>query len=556
MTEANSVCSTDALAQASGSAGAAQCATNSLLRPAPTGEISLRERLFSIDEQNSRTAPDALTVGALIYLALPTLIFLAGWLRWWAAIPMLALTLVSLSQFIHRQGRHWTNPYSFGATIFIVVIAFAWASLGGAGHFFESNPDWLMRDKVLGDLTLTDWPPAYSFVDGHAHILRTALGFFLPAAVVGKLFGIASVDVALYLYCAIGCSLFLLLLPLPKKPGGLLLGLLLVTILFSGMDYLGIVLITGTTPLFPLRLEWWVPFSYSSFTGAMHWAPNHAIPLLLVSVLFYRHWGHRSWPMLFMVMLPLTVIWTPFAAAAILPFLVLASWRWFAQGNQFSDSHISFVQLLASALLTILTLRLLTLDLAAIPALPSPTAAANWNFDTDRIALKYLLFILMEFAILALLLARDLRHSHGLFWLACAILTILPLLKFGPSNDLLLRLSTPCLVVILITLIEQIAQWTKAGKIPRAGYAIALILLIGAATPFNEMYRAATFKASVPDYGRSLVEQHWDTEPPHYVGVANSAWLNSVLSAPTRVPNASERRSQGLPPAAPAAVSR
>ena len=523
---------------------------------APVGETSLRQRLFSIDEKNSRTAPDALTVAALFYIALPTLIFLGGWLRWWAAIPMLVLTLVSVAQFLHRQDLRWTNPYSIGATLLIIAIAFAWASLGGAGHLFESNPDWLMRDKVLGDLTLTDWPPAYSFVDGQAHILRTALGFFLPAAVVGKLFGIASVDIALYLYCAIGCSLFMLLLPLPKKPGALLIGLLLVAIFFSGMDYLGIFLITGTTPLFPLRLEWWVPFSYSSFTGAMHWAPNHAIPLWLVSVLFYRHWGHQSWPMLFMVMLPMTVIWTPFAAAAILPFLVLASWRWFALGNKFTDSQIDFVQLLAAALLTCLTVRLLTLDFAAIPALPSPTATANWSIDTDRIALKYLLFVLMEFAILALLLARGVRHSQGLFWLAGAILALLPLLKFGPSNDILLRLSTPCLIVILIVLIESMSQWAEAGKMPGEGYAIALALLIGAATPFNEMYRALTFKPSIPDYARSLVEQHWNTEPPHYVGVANSTWLNSVLRAPTRVPNATERRDQGLLTPAPAALSK
>ena len=99
----------------------------------------------------------------------------------------------------------------------------------------------------------------------------------------------------------------------------------------------------------------------------MHWAPNHAIPIWLISTLFYRHWGHASWPALFLVMLPLTVIWTPFAAAAILPFLLLASWRWFALGNSYSAAGITITQAIAAGLITALTVRLMSLDFAALP---------------------------------------------------------------------------------------------------------------------------------------------------------------------------------------------
>ena len=65
-------------------------------------------KLFSIDEGNSTLAPDAITIAALLYLALPTLIFLGGWLRPWAAIPMVVLTLLSLAQFIRRDDVRWT----------------------------------------------------------------------------------------------------------------------------------------------------------------------------------------------------------------------------------------------------------------------------------------------------------------------------------------------------------------------------------------------------------------------------------------------------------------
>lgn len=501
------------------------------------------QRLLSIDEANSARAPDGLTAAALIYLALPSLIFVAGWLRPPAAIPLLALTLLALVQYLRREDMHWSIPQSPGACVIIVIVAFAWASLGGAGHFFAANSDWLMRDKVLGDLTFSDWPPAYSVVDGHPHILRSAIGFFLPAAVIGKFAGIASVDLALYLYAALGCSLFLLLLPLPTRPGRWLFVLLLVAIFFSGMDYLGVVLATGSLPIFPLRLEWWGPFSYPSLTGQIYWAPNHVIPVLLVTTLFYRHWGHRAWPALFLIMLPLTVIWSPFVVAGILPFLALATLRWFMLGQRLADSQITIWQLIAAALMTWLTVRLMTLDIAAIPAAPTAEAAPN----PDSLILDYLLFILIEFAILALLLARKLQHSHGLFWLGCAILALLPVYRYGPTNDTMLRLSTPSLIVLLLITLDQVRRWASQRNFPPTAWAIGIILLIGACTPFNEMWRAHSFKRVAPDYGCSLVEYHWNTEPPHYVGRLDRSDLIAVLRAPTPVPTAAERKSRCSP---------
>jgi hypothetical protein len=503
------------------------------------------QRLLSIDEANSTHAPDGLTAATLLYLALPGLIFLAGWLRPAAAMPMLAITLLALVQFLRREDMRWSIPQSPGAGVMIVAVACAWASLGGAGHFFAANSDWLMRDKVLGDLTFSDWPPAYSVVDGHPHILRSAIGYFLPAAVVGKLAGIASVDLALYLYTALGCSLFLLLLPLPNRPGRWLFGLLLVTIFFSGMDYLGVVFATGSPPIFPLRLEWWGPFSYPSFTGQVYWAPNHVIPLLLVTTLFYRHWGQRAWPALFLILLPLTVIWSPFVVAGILPFLMLATLRWFALGQRFADSGITFWQIASAVLMSWLALRLMTLDIASIPDTPTAAVAPH----PDGLIHDYLLFVLLEFAILALLLARNLRHSQGLFWLACAILLLLPAYRYGPTNDTMLRLPTSSLVFLLLITLDQLQDWAVRRKFPPTAWAIGIVLLIGACTPFNEMWRAFFFKRIPPDYGCNLVEYHWNTEPPHYVGRLDRPDLIAVLRAPTLVPTAADRKSRCSPAA-------
>lgn len=503
------------------------------------------DTLLSIDREQSCSPPDVLTATTLVYLAVPNFVFLLGWLK---PLPGVAVSLLlgyALVQFFRRSDFVWRIPQSSAAFVLTVVIAFAWASLGGAGHFFQTNPDWITRDKVLGDLTFSAWPPAYSFTGEQANILRTAFGLFLPIAAIGKAFGIGVVDIIAYIYVAIGCCLFMMLLPLPRRAGPVLVATLLVTMFFSGMDYLGILLITGTTPLFPLRLEWWVPFSYSSLTGQMHWAPNHALPLWLVTCLFYRHWGHAAWPAIFILLLPITVIWTPFAAAAILPFLALATWRWFAQGLRFKDSRISLWQIASALAISWISLRLMTLNIGSIPAAPTVDVAPN----PDRFALKYLLFILMEFGILALLLIRGLTHSQGLFWISCLTLTVLPLYQYGPSNDTMLRLSTPSLVLLLIATLAQLRNWVESRHMPRNGWLICCFLLVGACTPFNEMWRAATFHRTPPNYGISLIEQHRNNEAPHYIGRLDRADLIALMRQPSMVPRAEQRRTQGLWPA-------
>lgn len=508
----------------------------------------LLDGLTSIDATHSKQAPDLLTAAAIVYLGLPNIVFLVGWLKPVFGIPLTLLVAVALWQLLRRPDWQWKQPYTIAALLTITVVGFLWASLGGAGHFFTTNPDWMVRDTVLADLTLTPWPPAYSDDGGAAHILRSAFGFFLVPAAISKWIGFQWIDIAAYVWAAAGSTLFLLLLPLPHKAGGKLGLGLLIALFFSGMDFLGIVLLTGITPIFPLRLEWWVPFSYSSLTGQLHWAPNHAIPLWLISTLFYRHWGHRFIPVLSVVLLPLLMVWTPFAVAGVLPFMAIAVVRWFAQGNGNPFAELKASQIATALVLTYLMLRFLTLGVAAMGA-GAPTVSVAPN--NDDFVLKYLLFVLMEFAILGLLLARSLKHSLGIFWLAFAILLLLPLYQFGPSNDTMLRLSTPCLVILLIITLDQASTW--ATPFSRAffkseAWLIVLVLLIGACTPFNEMWRAATFRRNLPNYGMSLVEQQNGFEPPHYIGHLNKRDLVVLLNRPSRVPTLDVRKAQGLVP--------
>jgi hypothetical protein len=55
-----------------------------------------------------------------------------------------------------------------------------------------ANPDWYIRDAVLGDLVNFEWPLHYLSAEGEPLILRSAIGYFLPPALFGKIFGLGS----------------------------------------------------------------------------------------------------------------------------------------------------------------------------------------------------------------------------------------------------------------------------------------------------------------------------------------------------------------------------
>lgn len=486
---------------------------------------------FKADESNSAHPVDTLTILALAYIALPNFCFLLGWLKLPYGIAAGLLLLISLWQFASHQVV-WRTGHSKSALTLIVAVACAWCIFGGAGHFTYANPDWATRDAVYADLIYTPWPLAYGEVDGAPLIMRSAIGYFLPPAALTHFLGIQTADWILYLWTSLGTSIFLLLLPFPQR-AGIKLGIaLLLLIFFSGMDFLGTVLRNGDLPIFPLRLEWWVPFSYTSLSGQLFWAPNHTLPIWITTALFYRHWASADLPRITLLLLPMLCLWTPFAIIGILPFLALASARWLKLRTPLDISATHWITAVG---LTLLLVRLMTIGIDQIPALPSKLNSPMHVHDTTQYAADYILFVLMEFGILALVLWRQGPQEPGLFLIAVVMLLLLPLYQFGPSNDSLLRLSVPPLLVLFTTSMTVMSKWLETRQAPPLGIALIGILMVGANTPLNEIVRAIVFRHNAPDYSVTFTESQHGGKPGHYIGKLNQPELIEVLRIPSQV---------------------
>lgn len=478
----------------------------------------------------------------MTYLLLPNLVLLATWFKWPVGallIPLLIWALrISFTSVWHRHSGQW----SWSVLGVLLIVGCAWSACGGAGHLMYANQDWQVRDALYGDLIYGDWPPAYGMVAGKYQVLRSAVGYFLPPALVTKFIGIGYANIILYAWTALGTCLFLLLLPLPRRSGPMLLIGLLIVILFSGMDYLGILLKTGDTPIFPLRLEWWVPFSYSSLSGQLFWAPNHTLPLWIGTALLIRHWSAPELPSLLVLLLPALAIWTPFAPVGLLPYALLALSR---NRGWIRLIKVPFPVWLAGLALAWLVFRLLTLSIEHIPAFPTSQNALAQQSDSLQFAIDYFLFVIMEFGALAFVISRNkFGLSNGLLPLSICILLALPLYLFGPSNDSMLRLSVPPLLILMIASLALIQRWVINRVAPRWPIAFLTVLFIGAHTPFNELFRAMTLRRQIPDYRTTFIETQPGGLPAHYVGILDRPDLEFLLATPHLVPGHDQRPSR------------
>jgi len=490
-------------------------------------------RLLSHDKPTSAKPLDALSIAALAYLALPSFIFFFGWLRWPFAIFFSLLVASSMLVAIDWRRIVWQLPYRLPVFLTIVAAAFVWSAFGGAGHFAAATIDWTVRDAVLGDLVYGTWPVSYAERDGVHYILRSAIGYFLPAAVLAKVLGIHAADLALYLWTALGTVLFMLSLPLPRQVGGRLLLLMMLVAMFSGMDLLGVLAYQGDWPEFPGRLEWWTQFSYSSLSGQLFWAPNHALPIWLVSSLVYRHWHQPTFPAFALLLVALLPIWTPFALPGLAPFLALAALQFYVAGSR----RLPWLPLLSALLVIALMGRFLTLNIGDIPT----AIAIHQTRSSNDFLLSYLSFTLLEFSVLALALSLRLRHSYGILWLATATLALLPFVVFGPSNDLLLRASIPSLIMLMILTLTVFQPSAGIAPDERMPSLIVLILLIGAFSPAYELGRAASVRRWLPDYTPTLIDQQNGVFPAHYVGRLDRADMRVLLRDPAIVPGREQR---------------
>ena len=405
-----------------------------------------------------------------VYLALPFIIFCMGWLRLSIAIPVTALILWALWQLLKHYSQLPIPNSQF--PIYPLLLTGLWVLLSGVGGYTFQNWDHHWRNAVLHDLITYDWPVIYSSPErGPIAMLVYYVGYWLPAALIGKVLGWQAANFTLFLWTWLGVLLVTLQLGNVLKTSPLKLAFLL--IFFSGLDSLGTLLFAQEYPtLWPpiTHLEIWSgSLQFSSFTTQLFWVFNQAVPAWLCIAIIMngvkRGQSALIWALCF--------FFAPLASIGLIPYILI---DWFSQ----TDFKAPFKDLRWDILFAAIIIFLLSFFFFT-----SNTAAQERGLQA--LAIKdFLAFFLLEGGLLWLLLAP--LHWRDLRWVITGLLLlIIPFIQFGSGRDFVMRASIAPLLYLMLMTGEVLFQKTTNRLLLSTFY---ILLLLGSLTPLYEINRS------------------------------------------------------------------
>ncbi|OAS26853.1 hypothetical protein [Methylobacterium platani] len=415
----------------------------------------------------------------LLLAAAPDLLFLATHLRTAplaaGAVVLLGIGLVAVLRDLARTSEPLDGPLLATA----LAAAAALDLLGGQGHLFFANDDWLIRDAVLRDLVAEPWPVGYLYA-GDPTMLRAPLGLYLLPAAIGKLAGLHGAHAALLAQDTLlfGGLFYGFARLAPSRRHGL--ALLAVFVAFSGWDVVGS-LVVGD-PLIPGRhLEQWLgTLQFSSHVTQLFWVPNHAASgwIFVGAYCLWRASALRATSLA--VVFGLCVFWSPLSMIGALPFLGAALLADLAGGRVTPGA-------LAALACAGIGLAPVALYLGADAGrVPHGLQDFTGIFAT-RYALLAALEVLPALVVLGLApgpLAGAGRWARWETGLVFASLLLVPLYRLGGA-DFVMRASIPALAVLALR-VGAVVPGLAPGR-----RAVAIALLgIGAVTPLYEVIRA------------------------------------------------------------------
>jgi len=462
----------------------------------------------------------------ILYLLVPALFFSVGWLRppfeivdvglllafsWWQIRSLLQ------ARFERNVRRVVWSGWPLAAVIFL-----GWVLLSGTGGFGFQVKDYIASNALLRDLIVHPWPLTIT-MNGETSKYVYYVGYFLPAAAIGKLLGWTAANYFLLAWTYAGVLLSFAWFARFVNIGEQHLGLLAIFFcLAGGLDLLGHLFFQNLSVPISAVVEWWAGyFQYSSNTTLLFWVPQQAIPGWLLTSLVLDMFAQREASRALGIVIAVGLLWTPLALIGLLPFCALLIYEHRTMRPDISWWWAN----LAGLWLAVIHALYIASNQFDFPKGFIGSARAGGGMQ----ALKYLpVFWVLEFALLGGLAAwvfiyasvrlsvSERLNATQSRWLglSLAVLFLLPLIKFGVHNDIVMRGSIPALFIlwaIVAKLIFMISS--ESRRMSRPVWIIAIALVIIGSYPAI--------------YGIKLSVQKYHVGPPNLAQVSESQDANS-----------------------------
>jgi hypothetical protein len=354
------------------------------------------------------------------------------------------------------------------------------------------------------------------------------VGYYLPAALVGKMSGWTAANVFIFLWTFVGialsCVWFWKISAVDlKKRKSRILGLSLLFCLSGGLDFIGYYVLRRNVFDVTAHIEWWAYyFQYSSNTTLIYWVPQQTIAAwLLTGIVVFSVYEPTNLKYMG-VSIASAIIWSPFGVVGIVPYLLIIPIVYLRQGNRrhlFNSESILFNTAslwIASIFFLFLASNKFDFPVGFIWEFASNMAdLVKWFFSFYLLEFASIFILVLVLMVLGVNLSRrsiaddpkpatrrwfsHLKRQCGIdakqcyvVLVAVAVLLFLPFIKMGFMNDLVMRASIPSLFIFWAFVSKIVIDSNLHTRpLPKVLYAVlVLMVIVGSYTGIGEISRS------------------------------------------------------------------
>jgi hypothetical protein len=501
---------------------------------------------------------------SLAYISIPTIIFVLGWLKPIYSIPLTLAILAGLflsikaglnftfiaseslpeikkdntsdkSNTNQQKGKHskvnpkaetnviksestitkfLNNPVVFyGLTLLLVIIAVLYSGVGG---FAIQDGDYIKHNGFFMDLTNYSWPLAYekTGMDDAPRILNTYLAYYLPSALLGKVFGFGFAYFFSFIWVCLG--LFLTLLWINQFVSKRSILYLAIFIFFGELAYFGWVKYFPHESMYGKSYNyanWMVFHSFQSpilkgvfwILGSNHTflanGPHHIFPSWICILMVFHDAVYRKSVDRIGFIFAFVPFVSAFMAIGLAPFVLLAALQ-----NKFKN--VFSIQNFAVAPLMIVVAGLfLTSNNAQF------IKGWVWEFIDLKEAMPYLIrFFIFSFGLYFLIMPKKSSNFHDkamLPWLYTAIgcIVLFSFYRIGMYMDFPIKAYNPAWIIFQVCVIASISYSKTFVEKVRSGFVVFLLLIasIGAVSNFKYAKKNKLFTHKITEQNSTHV---------------------------------------------------
>lgn len=439
-----------------------------------------------------------LWTSSYILLVIPILIWLTFWFKWYIAaicdILLIIAVMLAIKKFKPKEQQEYNKIFNKKRLIVIFIIIVAVNLISGAGGFGHQNWDYNFRNLVFNDLITHKWPVIYdysnnlyetNFIGNPTGMLSYYIAYWLPSALVGKIFGFTIGSFCLLItQILMTCSFFYLLF---RKMNNTKIQYLIVFLCFGGLDVIsGLITGANMSPIGISHIDTITPsFCLSTFITQLFWVFNQSLPAWIIVMLILNEKRYEHLGLMVALLLP----FGPFPCLGIIIYAIQV----IIFGFNF-DKLIDFkrikelfsIQNILSVISVIPIGLIFTLNQNKKGLIFLRAFQQN---QLKNVILAYILFIIVEFGFYIIIVNKDNWKKILTYFLTLGILSTI---YFGIGSDFGNRTTIPFLILLFYEVIKFIDN-NKKDKIKLK--MLYVFLAISAFTNISEINRGIAYTA-------------------------------------------------------------